>query len=90
MSEDYKPGQNDPYQEPPKDEMTIGDALRTIAERTAFRTEYERDQVYAAIAKEHDPAPADEPDGDEDQGDGGDPAPVKATPAKKTAARASR
>ena len=53
---------NNPYQEQPGDELSYHDALRTIAERTAFRSELERDQVYAAIAKEHGEGSGDEKD----------------------------
>jgi hypothetical protein len=42
---------NNPNQQPIADELTLGEALRTIAERTAFRSEEERDKVYAAIDK---------------------------------------
>lgn len=61
---------NNPYQEPPSDELTIGQALRTIAERTAFRSERERDAVYAAIEAEHGDKPVDAEDdkGDEQVG----------------------
>lgn len=93
MTQEYVPGQNDPHQEPPKPELTYGEAIRLVAEGVSFRTEQVRDAVYAAIDKEH--GDSEVPDDDEGQADGddasgGSSSPVKATPAKKTAARATR
>jgi hypothetical protein len=38
-----------PYQQPPAESMTFGQAVRAIAERTAFRTEEEATQVFTAV-----------------------------------------
>lgn len=54
---------NNPNQQPIADELTLGEALRTIAERTAFRSEEERDKVYAALDK------ADRNDDQDDEDD---------------------
>lgn len=46
------PDQNNPYQEPTSAELTFAEAVRAIAERTAFRTEAERSAVYAACNRQ--------------------------------------
>lgn len=60
---------NNPHQEPLAEELTLGEALRLIAERTPFRTEQERDAVYAAIDRaeqEIDDEPEPEPGSESD------------------------
>lgn len=47
-----EPVQNNPYQQAPAEELTLGEALRAMAERTAFRTEDESRAVLAAIDKQ--------------------------------------
>lgn len=88
---EYVPGQNDPHQEPPKPELTYGEAIRLVAEGVSYRTEQVRDAVYAAIDKEHGLAEVPDDEEPDDDGDQGDPAPAKSAPAKKaTPAKTAR
>jgi hypothetical protein len=91
-----------PYQEQHPEELDLGQAIRVIAERTAFRSEAEQRLVLAAIDKANNDEQADasedddEPD-DEQGANSGEqagtgerptsPTPAKTTPAKATPAR---
>lgn len=97
MSVDTNPHQNNPYQERPKDKLTLGEALRVIAERTPFRTEAEGTSVLAAIDKAiEDEQPRDESEDTADETEAGPdsgtdsdkhPTPVKATPAGRAGSK---
>jgi hypothetical protein len=96
--------QINPNQQQQPDELSLGEALRAIAERTAFRTESERDAVLATIDKhteadrqqreadEREQAEADERERADqgDQGDQGNAAETPAQPVKATPATAKR
>jgi hypothetical protein len=82
MSVDFNPSHNNPYQERQDGDLTIGQAMRIIAERTAFRSEHEQNQVLAAIDRANETESGDEPDPEDAKSDGGDPPPAKTTPAR--------
>lgn len=86
-----------PYQEPDPDELTFGEALRAIAERTSFRSEGEQARVLAAIDKHAQGDTqgdtdnrADRHHGDAEDDPGDDPAtPGSPTPADTPGAKAT-
>jgi len=80
-----------PYQQAAPESLTFAEAVRVIAERTAFRTEEDSTSVLAAIDAEiAGPDTADEDQADDEGATGEGGTPDETAVPKKTTARARK